>query len=507
MRIIKISFIFLLLLSSCAQVGTITGGEKDVTAPKIKKRSIPEGAVNFNSKEISLDFDEYFQLVQSQGNIAIVPPDALISCKVNKKRLTLSWSEQLKPTTTYRIYLNSAVKDVSEGNSELINLIFSTGPTIDSLVFNALVLDAFYGTPLENVLLGLYDSLNQQIPRYFMQSNADGLATIKNIAKGTYFCKAMIDLNKDLTIQESEIQGGSFEGFMIEVNGNDTLRIGLSKPTMKDKIKNIKYIPPGLIGLHFPKDMKSDSLYFNGNRITPFFAAGTDSLLLSTGPITSEVSWLVIGSDSTRIRTVSKDRSLKLIPKLLPQNPSNAYPFHVIFEVKDKITGIDLQKMRVLNLTDSTKILPDSIVFSGNKLEFFMNWARLSSVVIQGDEGAITGSSGATSSLFNTKVTVSQKRDYGSIVLNSNTQTENAIIQLMKGEVLVREISVNKSKKYVFTDLIPGEYYVRILLDANMNGKWDPINWEAKRQAETILWYRSILKVRANWEVEGTLTD
>ena len=136
-----------------------------------------------------------------------------------------------------------------------------------------------------------------------------------------------------------------------------------------------------------------------------------------------------------------------------------------------------------------------------------MNWARLSSVVIQGDEGAITGSSGATSSLFNTKVTVSQKRDYGSIVLNSNTQTENAIIQLMKGEVLVREISVNKSKKYVFTDLIPGEYYVRILLDANMNGKWDPINWEAKRQAETILWYRSILKVRANWEVEGTLTD
>lgn len=507
MRIIKISFIFLLLLSSCAQVGTITGGEKDVTAPKIKKRSIPEGAVNFNSKEISLDFDEYFQLVQSQGNIAIVPPDALISCKVNKKRLTLSWSEQLKPTTTYRIYLNSAVKDVSEGNSELINLIFSTGPTIDSLVFNALVLDAFYGTPLENVLLGLYDSLNQQIPRYFMQSNADGLATIKNIAKGTYFCKAMIDLNKDLTIQESEIQGGSFEGFMIDGDFHDTLHIGLSKPTMKDKIKNIKYIPPGLIGLHFPKDMKSDSLYFNGNRITPFFAAGTDSLLLSTGPITSEVSWLVIGSDSTRIRTVSKDRSLKLIPKLLPQNPSNAYPFHVIFEVKDKITGIDLQKMRVLNLTDSTKILPDSIVFSGNKLEFFMNWARLSSVVIQGDEGAITGSSGATSSLFNTKVTVSQKRDYGSIVLNSNTQTENAIIQLMKGEVLVREISVNKSKKYVFTDLIPGEYYVRILLDANMNGKWDPINWEAKRQAETILWYRSILKVRANWEVEGTLTD
>jgi hypothetical protein len=92
-------------------------------------------------------------------------------------------------------------------------------------------------------------------------------------------------------------------------------------------------------------------------------------------------------------------------------------------------------------------------------------------------------------------------------VLNSNTQTENAIIQLMKGEVLVREVAANKTKKYVFTDLIPGEYYVRIVLDANNNGSWDPINWEEKQQAETIFWYRSILKVRANWEVEGTLTD
>ena len=507
MRIIKLGFIFLLLLSSCAQVGTITGGEKDVTAPKIKKRSIPEGAVNFNSKEISLDFDEYFQLVQSQGNIAIVPPDALISCKVNKKRLTLSWSEQLKPATTYRIYLNSAVKDVSEGNSELINLIFSTGPTIDSLVFNALVFDAFYGTPIENVLLGLYDSLNQKIPRYFIQSNADGIATIKNIAKGTYFCKAMIDLNKDLIIQESEIQGGNFEGITIDGDFLDTLHIGLSKPTIKDKIKNIKYIPPGLVGLHFPKDMKTDSLYFNGSRITPFFSAGTDSLLLSTGPITSDVSYLVVGSDSTRIRTVLKDRSLKLNPKLLPQNPSNAYPFHAIFEVKDKITGIDLQKLSVLNLTDSAKIIPDSVVFSGNKLEFFLKWNSLSNVLIHGDEGAITGFSGAISSGFTSKVSVSQKRDYGSIVLNSNTQTENAIIQLMKGEVLVREVAANKTKKYVFTDLIPGEYFVRIVIDANNNGSWDPINWESKRQAETILWYRSILKVRANWEVEGTLTD
>ena len=193
MRIIKLGFIVLIFLSSCAQVGTITGGEKDVIPPQIKKRSIAVNAVNFKANEITLDFDEYFQLSQLQDNIAIVPPDAVLSTKVSKKRLTIFWTDTLKSATTYRIYLNGAVKDISEGNSELINLVFSTGPTIDSLSFDVLVLDGYYGSPIENALVGLYDSLNQKIPRYFIQSNADGIATIKNIAKGTYFSKALID--------------------------------------------------------------------------------------------------------------------------------------------------------------------------------------------------------------------------------------------------------------------------------------------------------------------------
>jgi hypothetical protein len=102
---------------------------------------------------------------------------------------------------------------------------------------------------------------------------------------------------------------------------------------------------------------------------------------------------------------------------------------------------------------------------------------------------------------------VPQKRDFGSIVLNVTALKKKGILQLMTGENLVREQPMGALNKYVFSNLTPGEYYVRIIEDENENGQWDPINWETKRQAEKILWYRSIIKVRANWEVEGTLTD
>lgn len=107
------------------------------------KKSIKDNAVNFTGKEIVLEFNEFVRLAQQQDNIAIIPPDAIILSQLNKKRLTLSWTEALKANTTYRIYLNNAVKDISEGNSEVINILFSTGPKIDSLQLNAVVYDAF----------------------------------------------------------------------------------------------------------------------------------------------------------------------------------------------------------------------------------------------------------------------------------------------------------------------------------------------------------------------------
>ena len=50
-------FIFSLILFSCAQIGTITGGQKDVVAPRIVKIQPENYQLNFYDKQLKITFD------------------------------------------------------------------------------------------------------------------------------------------------------------------------------------------------------------------------------------------------------------------------------------------------------------------------------------------------------------------------------------------------------------------------------------------------------------------
>jgi len=63
-----------LVFANCANRGTPTGGDKDITPPVIIK-SIPENySVNFNVNEIKIYFDEYIKIKNLQKQLIISPP-------------------------------------------------------------------------------------------------------------------------------------------------------------------------------------------------------------------------------------------------------------------------------------------------------------------------------------------------------------------------------------------------------------------------------------------------
>jgi hypothetical protein len=45
-----------------------------------------------------------------------------------------------------------------------------------------------------------------------------------------------------------------------------------------------------------------------------------------------------------------------------------------------------------------------------------------------------------------------------------------------------------------------------VILDQNKNGVWDTGNLTLGSQPENVLWFSSPTKVRANWEVDVSLT-
>src|SRR6218665_125233 len=140
------ALIVILLLASCAQVVPPGGGDRDKTPPKVL-RYIPDSAqLNFNSKYIVIDFNEYIQLKDLNNQLIISPPFANNpDVKVKNKTLTIDLSkEKLLPNTTYSIKFGNALQDNNEGNPlEDFSYIFSTGPYIDSLSISGKVQSAF----------------------------------------------------------------------------------------------------------------------------------------------------------------------------------------------------------------------------------------------------------------------------------------------------------------------------------------------------------------------------
>ena len=66
--------ISVLTVTSCAKRGSITGGDKDITAPKIVSSFPKNLSTDFDSKIIKITFDEFIKVKDLQKNLIVSPP-------------------------------------------------------------------------------------------------------------------------------------------------------------------------------------------------------------------------------------------------------------------------------------------------------------------------------------------------------------------------------------------------------------------------------------------------
>jgi len=186
----RLFIILALLLSSCAQVGTITGGEKDTVAPNPIRTSPENGTITFNQTSFTLEFDEFIQLNSPQQTMSIVPGGITLDATLNKKQVTVTMDGDFKPNTTYVVSFNGTIKDVTEGNDSLIQYVFSTGKSIDSAEFSVNVSDAWTLAPLDKMVVGLFTDSNEVSPYYFAKTGKNGNALFRYLRNGKYVVRA-----------------------------------------------------------------------------------------------------------------------------------------------------------------------------------------------------------------------------------------------------------------------------------------------------------------------------
>ncbi|HSN50561.1 MAG TPA: hypothetical protein VLR52_04960, partial [Bacteroidales bacterium] len=96
-------------------------------------------------------------------------------------------------------------------------------------------------------------------------------------------------------------------------------------------------------------------------------------------------------------------------------------------------------------------------------------------------------------------------KDYGNLVMNvtPSEKSKNYIVQLVNEKDMVfAEKSIKEPGKVAFTYISPGTYRVKVILDNNLNGKWDSGIFAKRHQPEKVFYYPGKVEVRANWDVE-----
>ena len=490
---------FLSLVASCGQIGTISGGPKDEIAPQITSSKLTDKQLNFSEKVIEFTFDEYIELNKAAEQIVLVPADSKLQSKLVKKTLSISFEDSLQKNTTYTLYLNAAVKDATEGNDSLMKFTFSTGKVIDSLSLYVRVFDAFSKEWKSKVTVGLYPNFEDESPRYFTQSQMNGIAHFEALRPGSYFVKAFTDKNQDLHIQASESQGYNWDAITLDSKVSDTLLLPISLPVQEDKVQNARFIPPGIIGVHVPANLDRTNIQLNGQArdINQSIGRGEDSLLVSIGEVKDIDLQLIIAEDTILLRNTPKQQAAKIAIQFIEKEGMQDRFF---LSCSDFIQWLDTSKMKLRNMEDSS-LVAFEVDFLANEFEIRPNkYAK--NYQFSMAEGAVLGKTENVSGKFQKEISWKQDRDFGDLTVQLTDTVSAGIIHVIQKNQVIRSVLFNETDKISLPNLLPGEYTFKVIFDRNKNGKWDPISPNLKTLAEEVLLFNTPVKIRANWEVE-----
>jgi len=204
-KILTYIVVLILLSAGCAQIGSLTGGEKDKLPPKMIKSVPLEKALNYSEKTIELKFDEFFVLKNLNAVFFSSPPfSEKPTFKIKRKTLKILIPEDLKDTTTYMFWFGDAIVDYHE-NNPIINFrfIFSTGNVLDTFEISGNLKDAYTLKPETDRYVMLYrenkDSLPiSSMPYYICKTDTSGKFKLDYIKPGSYKIFALEDLDADL---------------------------------------------------------------------------------------------------------------------------------------------------------------------------------------------------------------------------------------------------------------------------------------------------------------------
>jgi hypothetical protein len=524
-------FLLVFILVGCAQVVAPTGGERDVLPPKVVSSSPENGSTNFSKKEFTITFDEYIQLNNISEELMVSPPlNYRPDVSIKGKSMVVEITDTLIENTTYSFNFGSALKDNNEGN-ELMDFqyAFSTGSQIDSLTVSGLALDAFTIEPTEKMLVMLYANPKDstpyiELPRYVTKTNKQGEFTINNIKAGEYLIFGLIDQNRNLLFdQPNEVI--AFKDQLIQIDSNvnaiklftflennqlqyikkasvlkNHLQVVLNQPNENIIVKPIDP------SIQLPKYVKE--IRTVGDTIDYYFIP-QDSLSFEA-EVLEDTS--ILDTITVKIGPIPNEDTLLLLSKPFPSGSHKiSQPLFIKFStplasIDTALISISSDSIPVtfdLNFTDSSK----------KEVKVDIAFKEATNYQITTYPGAFSDVYGRTNDSLFTSFTTTEFKDYGNlsvkVIAKNVNENEQLILQLVtERKKLIKSVLAKNEETINFKYLNGGSYHLKVIFDANRNGKWDTGDYLKGLMPEQVALYKGHITIRSNWDknVEWIIT-
>ncbi len=525
-------FAFVLLCCStlirCANIQRPTGGPKDSLPPKLLNESPQNLSRNFTAKQVVLSFDEFIKLTNQFKEFSITPDvEVQPIYKVKKKDLIITLPDSLEENTTYTLNFGKGLTDYNEGNAILnYTYVFSTGNELDSLSLSGSVKNGYtksYDAKKdENIKVLLIPTSQDSIfgkkkANIFANVDTAGNFKFNNLREDSYRIYALKEQNNDRIFNGNDEWIGFLKDSIVLNKNISGIKLELTKSNPKDfrtldkKIENTGYIlltfNQALIApstkILYPEALESSKIErFNLNNDTAKIfidKVDLDSIRIELADQGQVIDTILIRSS----KSAKYDRELK--PSLNISNKVDRTK-HIILTSSSPIASVDKGKIELLEDSVSRRnfqLQQDSVDRERYHIRFNWKPKRNYELVIQ--EKAILSPYDDANKEFRAKFTLDESDNYGNInftisKVDSSMQYLVELIDERKEKVFDRKILKDGLSTFSYKDFPGGKYSLRIIYDANKNGRWDPADVYKKIQAEHIWYLGKTFSIRANWD-------
>lgn len=558
-------YIFLVFLfSSCAKISPLEGGFKDTLSPVLIYSNPPNKTTNYDKGVFYFEFDERIDASNLSQKLIVSPfLNNKPELKFKKNTLYLTFDSTFSSNTTYILNFADGVEDVTEGNpAKNTRLVFSTGSAIDSSFVGGVVYDPLKNEFIEGVLVALYDAKDSlplfiQKPLYFSFSDKEGRFYIENIRVGKYKLFAFQDENGNFIAEPNKEMFGYTPGIQTVDSFISEIKIPLFKEDPK-KIKIERSRERGLVyELTYSKKIKKINVIseqninysLNDNNLVRFYKGDIlkdsifvvvevfDSLLNST----IDSLFVVFNNKNKRTFAFSSsytsggrldlDDTLFInlsFSKPLDKNlfsfyfliDSTLYPRKFYYLKSQWNKNLTSNKISLYLVQDSIKsyikgvekkLKKDSLLYENDSvylsIKNYYKKLKRDRITLVVPKGSVVSVEKDTLTEIKKELLFRGKEYYGSLSGKVVGVNGSFFIQLVSENMEKTYMPVVGKDSFLFKNIEPGKYYIKIIKDVNKNKKWDYGSILKDLGSEEIIYYKELIEIRSNWSIEDLIIE